>query len=300
MLTSYLTITRNLLGNPSGSLYSSAVLVTQINTARQQIAAEFQCVRYLAANAPSVPALLAAVLTGGVITSVTVVGGGAGYVLTPSILVSGDGSGANLQAVISNGVVTSVVVISGGTEFTTAPALSTVGGGNEPNLVTVEGQEVYPFSLVTFGSVQGYSEVLALGNVSVIWGQQRFTLARRSWSTYQATIRNYTQSYQDVPGIAAQFGQGVNGSLYMYPVPNAPYSLEWDCMCLPAAIATDTDPEVIPYPWTDAVPYFAAYLAFMSSGRNGDADRMWKLFEMFGKRARAFSQPRLMANPYGR
>ena len=113
-------------------------------------------------------------------------------------------------------------------------------------------------------------------------------------------VRNYVSTFQDVPGIAAQYGQGVSGSLYLYPVPNAPYTMEWDCTCLPAVLASDTDVEMLPYPWTDAVPYFAAYLCYNGAGRNADADRMWQLYDRFGKRGRAFSQRSLTVNPYSR
>ena len=301
MLSSYLASTLNLLSNPSGSLYNSISLTSFINTARQQIAAEYQCCRYLATNAPAIGASLLPVLTGTSITSVTVVGGGTGYTTTPTLtVVGGGGAGAILSAVISGGSITSVTVSNGGTGYTSVPSVNVAGGGNQRNLVTVTNQEVYPFSLVDFTGVPGYSQVLAVGNVSILWGSQRFTLARRSWSSYQAMVRNYVSTFQDVPGIAAQYGQGVSGSLYLYPVPNSGYTMEWDCTCLPAALASDGDVEIIPYPWTDAVPYFAAYLAFNSTGRNADADRMWQLYDRFGKRGRAFSQRSLTVNPYQR
>jgi hypothetical protein len=62
-----------------------------------------------------------------------------------------------------------------------------------------------------------------------------------------------------------------------------------DCVCYPAALTTDTDPEAIPYPYTDSVPYYAAYLAYLSSQRAADADRMWQQYQLFSSRARQIS-----------
>ena len=53
-----------------------------------------------------------------------------------------------------------------------------------------------------------------------------------------------------------------------------------------------TTPEAIPYLWTDAVPFFAAYYALLSAQagqRQGDADRMFARYQEFTNRARRFS-----------
>jgi hypothetical protein len=51
----------------------------------------------------------------------------------------------------------------------------------------------------------------------------------------------------------------------------------------------DTTAEAIPYLWTDAVPYFAAYLALLSSqtgARTADADKMMQRYTEFVERAK--------------
>jgi len=302
MLATYISQTLNLLGNPSGNLYTNATIINYINTARNQIAAESQCVRYLATSAPTSYASFTANIAGGIVTSVTVVSGGSGYVASPTITVTSSSysTAATFMAVVSGGTVTSVTVVSGGTGYTVAPTLAAVGGGNEAGMVTVQGQEVYPFSLITFANVAGYSQVLAVKGVSIIWGNLRYTVQRKSFSMYQAQIRTWSNSYQDIPAIGCQYGQGVSGSFYLYPVANTGYTMEWDCICLPIALVTDATVEVIPYPWTDAVPFFASYLALSGTNRLADADRMWREYDKFVKRARAFSQPMVTVSPYGR
>lgn len=165
---------------------------------------------------------------------------------------------------------------------------------------TVTGQEIYPFSALVIPPSAGYGQVVAVKGISIIWGNFRYTLQKLSFSKYQALIRAYADSYQDVPKASAQFGQGVNGSIYMYPPPSDVYPMEWDCICLPADLATDSDPELIPYPWTDAVQYYAAAKAMEATGRYDVADRYNGQFSKYIKQARTVSQPNSVVNWYGR
>lgn len=309
MLNSYLTAVQRLLGTgSSGNLYSTAELTDYINEARRQIAAEGQCIRAL----PPIS---------GPITSIAVSSGGAGYGAVDVIIGGPDsplGTGPfpnGLQATATavtgaGGTITAITLQSAGTGYF-APAISFSGAGSGASAVaTVSGiaqttinQEAYAFSalnplIATSGS--GVESIYMVNGVSLIWGSYRYTLMHTGFQRYQAQIRVYQGNYAFVPAVFAQFNQGGDGTLYMYPVPNQAYQMEWDCCCIPAALATDADPEAIPYPWTDAVKYFAAYLALSSKQRWADADRMFNEYEKFMKRSRQFSSPRATTNWYGR
>lgn len=54
------------------------------------------------------------------IKSITVDAGGSGFTTAPTIVIQGDGYGANAEAVITNGKITSVNMITNGSEYTTA------------------------------------------------------------------------------------------------------------------------------------------------------------------------------------
>lgn len=164
----------------------------------------------------------------------------------------------------------------------------------------VIGQEVYPFSSLSIPASSGYGEVVAVKGISLLYGNFRYTLQKVSFSRYQALIRAYASDYQDVPKACAQYGQGVSGSIYMYPPPSDTYTTEWDCICLPQALATDSDIELIPYPWTDAVQYYAAYRAMEAAQQFPIADRYNAQFIRYVKKARADSQPSAIVNWYGR
>jgi hypothetical protein len=79
---------------------------------------------------------------------------------------------------------------------------------------------------------------------------------------------------QTYPTLWAKYGQGLNGSIYVWPLPSQASQMDWDMWCLPIVLATGGDPEAIPYPWTSPVAFYAAYLAFFNAQRFEDAERM--------------------------
>lgn len=312
-LNSYITALQNLLGaGTSGNVYSNAALTTYINQARAQVAIEGECIRV-------VPPI------NGPITAFTILTAGSGYGTSPPTVVisapdSASGIGVNAAgaqakatATLSGGAVTAITLVSGtgGAGYfqpvvtlasgsgTGATAVAVVSGLN----VTAVSQEVYAFSSVTplvATSGSGIQNIFELNSISMIWGTFRYTLKHVSFSKYQAVGRPYTAGYTYIPAVWAQFGQGVTGSVYLYPIPNASYQFEWDCLCVPNDLNVNTDAEAIPYPFSDCVPFLAAYYAFMQKQRNADADRMMKEYKTFMTRARTFSQRRFVSNWYGR
>ena len=72
--------------------------------------------------------------------------------------------------------------------------------------------------------------------------------------------------------------------------------MDIDSICIPVDLVDDTTPDAIPYPWTDAVPYYAAYICYMNSSRAADAMRMFSETQPFGqyqifmRRARKMSE----------
>lgn len=62
-------------------------------------------------------------LVGGAYTLPVVTSGGSGYLVPPKVTVTGDdGTGAVLEAVLTDGVVTSITIVSPGVDYTTATA----------------------------------------------------------------------------------------------------------------------------------------------------------------------------------
>ena len=71
---------------------------------------------------PSSPALATAIVTDGVVTSISVTNGGSGYLAPPRIVIIGNGSGAAATATINGtGVVTGITVTNGGSGYWPLP-----------------------------------------------------------------------------------------------------------------------------------------------------------------------------------
>ena len=121
-----------------------------------------------------------------------------------------------------------------------------------------------------------------------------------SFSEYQAKIRQYPYQYQYVPCFGSQFGQGNQGSLYLYPIASQTYQVEYDCFCEPQDLIDNQSVDVIPRPWDDVVPYFAAHLAYLEL-QNLNAARFYlDLFDNMTLRKSNYARIGRAVNIYGR
>jgi hypothetical protein len=69
------------------------------------------------------------------ITSIEVINSGDDYNSPPSVVITGDGTGAEARAYVGNGKVVGIKMVNAGTGYTTAPTVSLVGGnGNSENI----------------------------------------------------------------------------------------------------------------------------------------------------------------------
>jgi len=283
-------------------------LLSYINLARREVAGRTQSIRRLT------PIY-------GQVVSALVTAGGSGYVnpvatiTTPDfpsgVLPSPLGRQATAGVTMNGGVVTGVDINDGGDGYfqplvtitdstgpgTGATAILTISSINTLNA----GQEVYNFSDIVIGQWPGVASVHAIKSASVIYANYRYSLPMYAFSVYQSMIRQYPFQYQYVPTFCAQYGQGAGGSFYAYPIASQTYQWEFDCFCLPQDLLIDNSiPEAIPEPWTDAVQYMAAQLAYQEL-QNWNAAKFYE--QQFDKRTLGYSsnaRPGRAVNPYGR
>lgn len=295
MLPTYLTRLQSLLDDPNNQFWKTPALINYINEARGQVASEGQCIKVIPPATNS-------------IASITVLTVGSGYTSDPAVTITGPGTGATAHSVRTGNTVTSIVVDTPGTTLYDNTTTVTISGGggsgatasaNINCLNTVANQEIYAFSSanVLAQLTSGVKSILFIESVAVSWGSLKPTLEQWNWNDLQAYMRAYpVQSGQ--PAMWAQLGQGVGGSMYIQPVPTSALPMEWNCVCVPVDLLTSTDPEAIPYPWTDAVPYFAAYLAFLNARRPQEAGEQFATYTNRMLRARAFSESSMVPSYY--
>jgi hypothetical protein len=105
----------------------------------------------------------------------------------------------------------------------------------------------------------------------------------RPWDWFVA----YNMNSPKITPVMSHQGQGTFADIYVSS--QAGGSLWLDVVALPINLAADTDPEVIPYPWTDAVPFYAAYYAYMAFQRQADAEQFMARYRELMRRARGES-----------
>ena len=174
----------------------------------------------------------------------------------------------------------------------------------EGTIATVSSQRGYNFSGISSftpgnaSAVTGPLHVESLA-VTVTGGKQKI------WPRPYAYFENYYLSQPSpvngTPLRWAQLYQGNQGTFVLDPPPDQIYTLTARMFMLPITLASDSDPEAIPYPWTDAIPYYAAYLALLSAqspSRISDAQRYFNVYSEYVTRARQYANADIVRHQY--
>lgn len=171
---------------------------------------------------------------------------------------------------------------------------------NYATLAVTSAAQQYPFSDIVLGTAIPANSVGSVLNVrkatfAVGGGQGR--IYNREFEWFQNYILANAAPVGSQPKYWAQYGQGVNGTLFIN-LPDGPYTLTLDCACLPVPLADDSTPEAIPELWTDAVPYYAAWLSMTALQRQADAEMMLKRFDLLMARARQTATPSVLPHQF--
>lgn len=177
---------------------------------------------------------------------------------------------------------------------------------------TTIGQRNYNFSSISVGtpSVTGVEGVLHVRSIRYALASGYQAVYSRAWEWFDFFCMNNPVPDSGAPIRWSQYaqgsagtgtGSGATGSFYVDPLPDLVYVLTCDCVCYPQNLAIDADVEAIPWPWSDAVAYYAAYLALLSSQTNAriaDAERMYGYYQTFLQKARQYANPALSRNQW--
>lgn len=169
-------------------------------------------------------------------------------------------------------------------------------------IFTVVGTQLYSFSgLTVTGGVGGVIHIRSIRlGVGEGAGAATLWIPPRPWEWFELYELNNPAPAQGPPTVWSQYGQGAaagatgsgaSGSFFISPVPDQVYGLGCDCVCYPIPLVDDSTVEAIPYLWTDAVPYFAAYLAYLYVQNSGASKNMMEMYQTFVKRARSAATP---------
>lgn len=102
----------------------------------------------------------------------------------------------------------------------------------------------------------------------------------RSWDWFVA----YSMFNPQPTPVMAHQGQGTATSLYISS--QAGGALWVDVVALPEDLVDDTTPDAVPFPWSDAVSFYAAHYASIAVERGDEADKFMARYRDLMRRAR--------------
>ena len=123
-------------------------------------------------------------------------------------------------------------------------------------------------------------------------------MAQVSYSELMSLYQPY-QGYTNTPVAFAYHGAV---TVFVAPAPQIAYVTEWDTLQASADLVNLSDPDPLPYPWTDPVPYLAAHFAKIEIQQGNEADAFLQQYYARlnsltgGVRGQSTAQPYFRAN----
>jgi hypothetical protein len=170
-------------------------------------------------------------------------------------------------------------------------------------MTMVVGQQPYPFVGMALQPAPNAPVGLAgVGNVRVarlvVAGGGNRRLEMRGWEWFDTYWLSRVAPVQGPPQITSRLQPGITGTLWFAPAPDDVYPISLDTVAYPSPLVTDSDPEALPSPWTDAVPFFSAYLCCLSLRDAEGAELMWNEYQKFETRGTQLTTPTRFPRSY--
>ena len=143
------------------------------------------------------------------------------------------------------------------------------------------GVEVIPITQVAAQNLAGVSQAIVIRNARL--NGSRVDI--RPWDWFE----NYYLFGPPNPPVLyatvmAHQGQGTLTTLYFYSSNGG--NVLADAVFLPVDLIDDTTPDAIPYPWIDAVAFYAAWYSYMSMQRQADGQIFFQRYNEVMRRGR--------------
>ena len=136
-------------------------------------------------------------------------------------------------------------------------------------LTLTAGTATYNFTTV------GNASIFDVVGITVRYGNLQVQLDQVSYTVLLKQYQPWT-TYQYVPRAFARQG---HSSVVLGPAPASAYVSVWDCCVYSPALVAGTDADPVPYPYTECVPYFAAYMAKLNERQIAEAQHYFERFQ---------------------
>lgn len=255
-LQDYLNQVRLLINDTNTANFTDATLTLFINQARTRVAQDTHCVRgFLSVTGGSALNTIGSRENynyDGSVGGITVTAGGTGYSATPTVTISGDGTGATATATVISGVITAINMTSWGSGYSAATVGITDSTGHGAT-----------------ATAQALTNILDIVNIVVLWGYMRIVFKWANFTMFQTYFRQFI-GQTNVPSVFT-INKGIK-QVFLSQVPDQAYTMEWDIITLPDPLANVSDVDnQITAPMSDAVQFYAAFLAIASLQNYGQA-----------------------------
>ena len=248
-LSSYITDVQRLLHDANSVFWSTTELTDYINQARERVVRDTGCLR-------TIQSIYTPIST----TGETAISWAEGTVVSAGDYVF---SGIFIYKVITGGVLPSTV-----------PPYPYGNQAYPPSTTffvdSIELQYDSPCEIIPYASLPQGLQTLDVLNVNLYWGNSRIPLRYLPWTNFNAQLR-YWQNYVGRPVCFSIYGQS---QIYIGPVPDQSYAVDLDTVILPTALTLANPNQVDPIndPYTNPVPYYAAYKAKFKEQSYGEAE----------------------------
>ena len=121
---------------------------------------------------------------------------------------------------------------------------------------------------IAFSVLPQGSNTIDILNLVLYWGNTRIPLVYMAWTDFNAQLR-YWQNYVGRPIGFSMYGPK---TIYISPKTDQAYEAEFDSVVLPIALSNASPNETLPTPFTDAVSFYAAYMAKYQEQSYGEAE----------------------------
>lgn len=155
----------------------------------------------------------------------------------------------------------------------------------------------YPFASIVFAESAIVAGVINVRMIQVPAGAGMRRLFPREWPWYVTYVSSRLVPKVGPPKIWTQYRQGSLGVIYLNHLDTA-YTLNVDAICYPTDLVDDNSTDGIPYLWSDAVPFYAAYYAYMAMQRQADADHMLQRYQQMMNSARSAVTPEVQPGSF--
>lgn len=282
LLSDYISQVRELVHDLQSVDWTDTEITGFVNNARQRVALDTHCVRTLFTGLETIPSQEIYPISGG-IGNLVITNGGSGYLAAPGITIAAPGGGgvtATATSVInSSGVVTDINMTNWGSGYTSAPTVTFASGAATATAVAL-------------------TNVMDVLSISALWpgNTNRQMLRWLPFTRFQAWCRAYT-TWTGYP--TAFTNHDEMNQIYLFPIPDIKYLMEWDALTLPTALVngTDNDTQIL-QPMADAVQWWASYLGLVKLQNFDQADYFRKAYLARMKEIKATRQDRRIGNIY--